>query len=267
MITYQLHKTLNSLIDQGLGDKALSNADYFGAVGTGENGELEYEETYPAAPVITFESAVKVPITKLAVYIEPVQSGSGDPSPDNIRPISGWDSVETVRTDANGGNRLTITTDLPSTVYGGVLDVISGELTVDRVLKVFDGSEAFLTRGDYAKLYNSGIQMLNSTSTPTAISSHFKRLEIGGWAELIENYFLIAGNTYIGLGFAGSVDELKTFLTEQYTAWTPVQVTGFLATPTTYTLTPEELNTLVGTNTIFANAGNVSVTKIALIKD
>ena len=33
--------------------------------------------------------------------IEPVQSGSGDPSPDNVRPISGWDSVHVTRCGKN----------------------------------------------------------------------------------------------------------------------------------------------------------------------
>lgn len=37
----------------------------------------------------------------LTVDIEPVQAGSGDPSPDNVRPISGWDSVEVEATGIN----------------------------------------------------------------------------------------------------------------------------------------------------------------------
>lgn len=45
------------------------------------------------------------------------------------------------------------------------------------------------------------------------------------------------------------------------------QVVYMLDTPTTYTLTPEQIKSLVGTNTIFSNAGNISVTKISLIKD
>ena len=39
------------------------------------------------ASFITLRSA---PLKELVVDIEPVQSGSGDPSPDNVRPISGW---------------------------------------------------------------------------------------------------------------------------------------------------------------------------------
>lgn len=41
--------------------------------------------------VATFEaSAAGMPLKGLTVDIEPVQAGSGDPSPDNVRPISGW---------------------------------------------------------------------------------------------------------------------------------------------------------------------------------
>ena len=35
-------------------------------------------------------SAANMPLKGLTVDIEPMQSGSGDPSPDNVRPITGW---------------------------------------------------------------------------------------------------------------------------------------------------------------------------------
>ena len=46
--------------------------------------------------IATFEAQSDTAIKSLVVDINPVQSGSGDPSPDNIRPISGWGSVESV---------------------------------------------------------------------------------------------------------------------------------------------------------------------------
>lgn len=42
-----------------------------------------------------------MPMKSLVVNIEPVQSGTGDPSPTNIRPISGWDEVKLNRTGKN----------------------------------------------------------------------------------------------------------------------------------------------------------------------
>ena len=41
------------------------------------------------------------PLKQLEVAFSPVQSGSGDPSPDNVRPISGWDGVTVWRTGKN----------------------------------------------------------------------------------------------------------------------------------------------------------------------
>ena len=39
------------------------------------------------------DGADGLPLHKLTVQIEPVQAGSGDPSPTNIRPISGWNGM------------------------------------------------------------------------------------------------------------------------------------------------------------------------------
>ena len=47
------------------------------------------------------DGADGVPVKSLTVNIEPVQSGSGDPSPDNVRPISGHTSAVVTRTGKN----------------------------------------------------------------------------------------------------------------------------------------------------------------------
>lgn len=43
--------------------------------------------------VASFPDGTDLPLKSLIVNIDPVQSGSGDPSPTNIRPIGGWDAV------------------------------------------------------------------------------------------------------------------------------------------------------------------------------
>ncbi len=66
------------------------------------------------------DGADNIPVKDLSVAIEPVQAGTGDPSPDNIRPISGWTGAEVTRTGKNllrypyydstkTGNGLTVT--------------------------------------------------------------------------------------------------------------------------------------------------------------
>lgn len=52
--------------------------------------------------IVSFEaSAANIPLKELIVNIEPVQEGSGDPSPDNIRPISGWTGAKIEQTGKN----------------------------------------------------------------------------------------------------------------------------------------------------------------------
>ena len=47
------------------------------------------------------DGADDVPLKSCIVRVEPVQEGSGDPSPDNVRPISGWTGCEVQRTGKN----------------------------------------------------------------------------------------------------------------------------------------------------------------------
>lgn len=51
--------------------------------------------------IVSFSDGADLPLKSLLVNIDPVQSGSGDPSPSNIRPISGWSAVKVTRTGKN----------------------------------------------------------------------------------------------------------------------------------------------------------------------
>lgn len=51
--------------------------------------------------IASFTDGANVAVKSLVVNIDPVQEGSGDPSPDNIRPISGWSEVNVQRTGKN----------------------------------------------------------------------------------------------------------------------------------------------------------------------
>ena len=51
-------------------------------------------------PIATFNASA-LPMPSLKIGIEPVQSGSGDPSPENERPISGWSAVNVYDTGKN----------------------------------------------------------------------------------------------------------------------------------------------------------------------
>jgi hypothetical protein len=53
-------------------------------------------------PIAHFEDgADNIPMKDVLVHIEPVQEGSGDPSPDNVRPITGWTGAKVTRCRKN----------------------------------------------------------------------------------------------------------------------------------------------------------------------
>lgn len=52
-------------------------------------------------PIYIDDGARDIPIKDLTIKIEPKQSGEGDPSPTNVRPISGHDSINVIRTGKN----------------------------------------------------------------------------------------------------------------------------------------------------------------------
>lgn len=47
--------------------------------------------------VASFETPLTLPLVSHNVTIEPVQSGTGDPSPSNVRPISGWSEMNVTK--------------------------------------------------------------------------------------------------------------------------------------------------------------------------
>lgn len=61
-----------------------------------------FPQDFASGSVASFpDGADGVPVVELTVDITPVQSGSGDPSPSNVRPISGWSEAEITRTGKN----------------------------------------------------------------------------------------------------------------------------------------------------------------------
>lgn len=64
-------------------------------------------------------------LVKLTTKFSPKQAGTGDPSPDNVRPISGWGSVKVTVSNESESHDYDIT--LPETIYGGTADAVTGE--------------------------------------------------------------------------------------------------------------------------------------------
>lgn len=59
--------------------------------------------------VVTISDGAPLPVSALSIGIEAVQSGSGDPAPDNVRPITGWSTAKLMRTGTNLLNAAALT--------------------------------------------------------------------------------------------------------------------------------------------------------------
>ena len=95
--------------------------------------------------LITVNKAAKAKMKSCLLTITPHQSGTGDPSPENIRPISGIssDAVYVAPTsDPSDPDKVTYPITIPTppgTVFGGEIDYTAGKLKITGIKEVFDG--------------------------------------------------------------------------------------------------------------------------------
>lgn len=201
-------------------------------------------------------------VKALKVAITPSQAGSGTPSPSNIRPISGYTEEVISVKDSTDTTQETYTTPFNQTVYGGTLDVLTGELTIDKGFITLNGTEncskSAVTDSD-TYMYTINTADFDSPFILSAFQ----------YTEPNPNYrvgyaWRGSSNTQIRIGFA----EYGTTTIESWKAWlsnNPLQICYTLATPTTIQLTPQTVKALVGENHIQASTGDVTECKFSML--
>lgn len=211
----------------------------------------------------------------LIVGIELTQSGTGDPSPDNVRPISGHSSVNVIVSPTLNPLDGTITNiPLGTTVYGGTLDVVTGVLTVTKakiafhpsdVSTWFDADASRTTLGFYRMASDFSAQYPVPKDDSSVIFEQYKR------APAYNN-----NNPYVAqLTFVSDVfnkfearvpkDVLGSFSTyaqskaavNAYLANNPIVMCYNLATPQTIQLTGQRITTFIGTNNVWCDSGKI----------
>ena len=212
------------------------------------------------ADIASFNDGTDLPMASLKVSVTPYQDLShGDPSPENICPIIGWDeAVVTVADDAESPTTShEYTIDLDGTRYGGTLDVVSGELVVKK---------AYVDLGtlNWSRTTSYSVPIFYSTIAGKLISN----------ISMLCSAYKFSGNFSSAAYFAqssenGSIgncynneqifvrDDSYTDATTFKTAMNGVQLVYELATPITVQLTPTPVKSLVGTNNIFADCGDI----------
>lgn len=213
----------------------------------------------------------------VTVSWEPHQEGEGDPSPENVRPISGRESVS-VTLSGGEGEENTHTLALPSTVYGGELDAATGAgVETWRYMEldgIYGGSLGNIDVSDIVQQFNLIIidpqtdarlpcmcnilpQTENAISGNTLGIYHYSKstFVFGFPRAQLREYGFVDGNTET------YITALKAYLTAQYAAGTPVTIAYKLATPTPFTATGNApIPALPGVNTVYSDADSVTVT-------
>ena len=145
----------------------------------------------------------------------------------------------------------TLALALPSTIYGGSLDAVTGAGQETWQAKSFNGTEnwALYDDGSSAKFFYTADYTVDSEPLDT-ICSHFRKAAFTR-GTIIRVYTSVFTD----------LDAYKDYLTAQYAAGTPVQIAYKLATPTPFTATgAQPIPALSGVNTVITDADSVTVT-------
>ncbi len=146
------------------------------------------------------------------------------------------------------------------TVYGGTLDVVTGVLTVDRVMWEPDNSASCILSSQTsdvcvfdASLVNNSLP--NAASPSNIISNRFSTTIASGKP----GRMVLAGSH---LYFVIAKSELSSYDQTGARAWLVANPTQFcyeLATPLTYQLTPTQVAVLTGANNVWSDGGPITI--------
>ena len=154
--------------------------------------------------------------------------------------------------------------DLGETVYGGSLDWKTGVLTVDKALLTLTGEENWTYSVTSVPHDRATLTGIINCAAADGISSHYTLRST--FSSTYPRPFMRINASYSSLYYEGNqgdfadADAFKAFLAEQYAAGTPVQICYQLATPIIVQLTPTEVLALAGTNYLYSDTGNTTVT-------
>ncbi len=200
-------------------------------------------ETLAAAPLQNFMTDITAPLKECKVYFNPKQEGEGDPSPDNVRPITGWTTLKISHTNiaypyisggiigANGiDNNVTTRIKTDYIKYNNESQLIlNGQLDSDdrfAYIYWYDSSKKFIS---IQNLYNSNIPYTYIVSAPE--NAAYYRITVNKTTSTnninATNKYLTVNSTImtntldwtndIGILYGGYIDLIKGELVKTYT--------------------------------------------------
>lgn len=230
------------------GNNSLNHFEKLFAQKVGDSGVIT---TATGNPVSIITNKAQNAISTLLSY-SPKQSGSGDPSPQNIRPIEGW-------TEANLGvnsETPTKTISLGGTYYGFEIDVENGTASI---------GYAEFDLGNFDWVY-SGTIFYASNLRPISPKPLFAGKV---YCPIYKNQIVPLTNpTNNTIYIANSVDNpIIRVADNRYSdadifksAITGVKIVCQIVTPQTIPLTPQIVTLLKGNNTLWTDGDSIEIT-------
>lgn len=193
--------------------------------------------------IANFITNMKAPLKECKVYFNPIQEGEGDPSPDNIKNISGWTGVNINRTGKNllnpsllkdqetwniiemelpVGTRLIMSTNKPSTSYTGGMFLFFRNSDVDTLSSadsVYNNQSVIHTVNNTGKIQ---IVQRNRDNTDS-FKNYWYQLELMPSGSTPTEYKPYQGTTIsidwsdkVGTVYGGYIDLINGELVEKY---------------------------------------------------
>lgn len=188
----------------------------------------------------------------------PTQEGSGEPSPDNVRPIKGRDGVTVERKEDGLTRHLTFS----STIYGGEVAETWGLVTLDGAEKWTVSGKLLDNKTDWYYVSSKIPNAVNAAPQKNnEICSHYPHADVAN-TNTVQGCAIVWGCIRVRWGdtIPDDTDAWKAYLAAQYAAGTPVQIAYKLAKPVSFTATgAQPIPALSGTNTLLTDADSVSV--------
>ena len=224
----------------------------------GESGGTVVERTVTGA-VASFSTNMAAAVSALTAKIVQNQPGSGDPSPTNIRPISGYVGCTiTVSPTTAAGSGTTYLADWDGTIYNGEVNVTAGT-AVSSMGHARIGDYQWTYEPNYTRFSTTiaGIFHPGSARRTPFIASSFVSVDDGRPLSNVPDN-AIYGNgandtVYIKCTGCESSDELVETFGDQTFLYP-------LASVVDVQFTPVEVKTIKGQNNVWTDTGDVTVT-------
>ena len=237
---YTKTETDNLLADKADKDAVMSKVSKYGLL-----GDVDF---------FSFDNNCVAPMDNIECDVEGSQSGTGTPSPVNVRPLNTHSSCTITVSDSDNTPVNTCTVNFGQDVYKGIADITGGKITL---------LYGLVDLGTLSWVYNSTQQVFNATiddiynrtsgTENDAICSNYVGENVWNASSLSNNCFMIRGDIsriYIK-------DTNYTDGAAFKTAMNGVMFAYRLASPVEITFTPDTVDTLNGYNKVSSSTGNM----------